>query len=112
MMTGNELATAVQYGVPIKIFVANNSAYGTIRMHQEKRYPGNVIATDTKNPDFVMLAKAYHAHGERVEKTEDFPAAFERAQNSGMPAVIELVVDPEALTPNQTLSEFRDGPNS
>ena len=112
MMLGQELSTAAQYGANVIFIIVNNGIYGTIRMHQEKRYPGNVIATDTKNPDFVKLAEAYHAHGERVEKTADFPAAFERTQNSGMPAVIELVVDPEALTPNQTLSEFRDGPNS
>lgn len=112
MMLGQELSTAAQYGANVIFLIVNNGIYGTIRMHQEKRYPGNVIATDTKNPDFVKLAEAYHAHGERVEKTEDFAAAFERAQKCGLPAVIELVVDPEALTPNQTLTEFREGPNS
>jgi acetolactate synthase-1/2/3 large subunit len=81
-------------------------------MHQERRYPGNVIATDLKNPDFVKLAEAYHAYGERVKNTDTFPAALERAQNSNLPAVIELIVDPEALTPNQTLTEIRDTPNS
>jgi acetolactate synthase-1/2/3 large subunit len=111
MMLGQELATAVQYGANVIFIIINNGMFGTIRMHQERRYPGNVIATDLKNPDFVKLAEAYHAYGERVEKTEDFAAVFDRAKKCSLPAIIELIVDPEALTPNQSLSEIR-GANS
>jgi acetolactate synthase-1/2/3 large subunit len=112
MMLGQELATAVQYGANVIFIIVNNGIFGTIRMHQERNYPGRVIATDLKNPDFVKLAEAYHAYGERVENTDEFPAALERAQNSNLPAVIELIVDPEALTPNQSLSEIRGTPSS
>jgi acetolactate synthase-1/2/3 large subunit len=112
MMLGQELATAVQYGANVIFIIVNNGIFGTIRMHQERNYPGRVIATDLKNPDFVKLAEAYHAYGERVENTDKFPAALKRAQNSNLPAVIELIVDPEALTPNQSLSEIRGTPSS
>ena len=88
--------------------VINNSMFGTIRMHQEKNYPGRVYGTELKNPDFVALARAYGAYGERVERTSDFPDAFEKARSENRPALLELVVDPEALTPNMTLSEFRE----
>ncbi|MFQ5937554.1 MAG: thiamine pyrophosphate-binding protein [Acidiferrobacterales bacterium] len=108
LMTGQELATAVMYGLNIVILVVNNHMYGTIRMHQEREYPGRVIATDLVNPDFVALAHAYGAHGELVERTEDFPAAFERALAAGKPALLELRVEPEAITPGTTLSELRD----
>jgi acetolactate synthase-1/2/3 large subunit len=81
--------------------------YGTIRMHQERHYPGRVVATDLCNPDFAALARAYGAFGEMVETTEDFPAAFERALAFGGPAVLDLRVDPEALTVRQSLSEIR-----
>ena len=109
MMLGQELATAVQFGAAAIFIVVNNGMLGTIRMHQERKYPERVIATDLHNPDFVALAQAYGAHGEQVIRTEDFPAAFERAQASGKPALLELIVDPEALTPKQTLSEARAG---
>ncbi len=82
--------------------------YGTIRMHQERTYPGRVSGTDLVNPDFAALARACGAHGETVERTEDFAAAFERALASGGPAVLALRVDPEALTPGATLSATRD----
>ncbi|MDX1487910.1 MAG: thiamine pyrophosphate-binding protein, partial [Acidiferrobacterales bacterium] len=107
LMTGQELATAVQYRLNIIVLVVNNSMYGTIRMHQERHYPGRVIATDLVNPDFVALAKAYGAHGERVERTADFPAAFERALSANTPALLELRIDPEAITPRVSLSEIR-----
>ena len=107
MMLGQELATARQYGANAIFIIANNGMLGTIRMHQERHYPDRVIATDLINPDFVLLAQAYGAHGERVTRTEDFAAAFGRAQAAGKPAVIELVIDPEALTPKQSLSEIR-----
>ena len=76
-------------------------------MHQEREYPGRVLGTDLANPDFAALARAYGAHGEVVERTEDFAAAFERAESAGVPALLELRIDPEALTPRQSLSEIR-----
>ena len=107
MMTSQELATAIQYELPITIIVVNNGMYGTIRMHQEREYPRRVIGTRLVNPDFAAFAKSFGAHGELVERTEDFVAAFDRAQSSGRAAVIELKLDPEALTPRQTLSQIR-----
>ena len=108
LMTGQELATAVQYELPLVVLVVNNGMYGTIRMHQERHYPGRVVGTDLVNPDFPAYARAFGAHGASVERTEDFAEAFEEALASGLPALIELRVDPEAITPRQTLSELRD----
>jgi len=108
LMTGQELATAVQYGAPIVVLVVNNGMLGTIRMHQERHYPGRVSGTDLVNPDFAALARAFGALGVAVERTEDFGPAFEEALASGRPAVIELRVDPEALTPRQSLTEIRE----
>jgi acetolactate synthase-1/2/3 large subunit len=108
LMTGQELATAVQYELPLVALVVNNGMYGTIRMHQERHYPGRVVGTDLVNPDFPAYARAFGAHGASVERTEDFPDALEEALASGLPALIELRVDPEAITPRQTLSELRD----
>jgi acetolactate synthase I/II/III large subunit len=107
MMHGQELATAVQYGLPIIVIVVNNGKLGTIRMHQENHYPGRVSATELANPDFAALARAYGAHGEVVEETDAFAAAFERARASGKPALLELRIDPEAITPVATLSGLR-----
>jgi acetolactate synthase I/II/III large subunit len=104
MMYPQELATAVQYGAAVIVIVVNNSMLGTIRMHQEREYPGRVSATDLLNPDFVALAKSFGAHGERVERTEDFAAAFERAQQAGVAALIELRTDPRQITPVARLS--------
>jgi acetolactate synthase-1/2/3 large subunit len=81
--------------------------YATIRMHQERQFPGRVVGTDLENPDFVALAHAYGAHGERVERTDGFESAFERALGSGKPAVLELPVDPERISPRVKLSELR-----
>ena len=106
-MTLNELSTAVEHRLGLTVIVCNNGRYGTIRMHQERSYPGRVSGTDLHNPDFAALARAYGGHGERVERTEDFPAAFARARAAGVPAVIELVLDGAALAPGQTLSEAR-----
>ena len=103
-MTCNELSTAAQYGAKPITIVVNNGRYGTIRMHQEKTYPGRVSGTMLANPDFAALARAYGGHGETVTQTADFPAAFKRAQNSGTHAVIELVVDTDALSTSLTLS--------
>jgi acetolactate synthase I/II/III large subunit len=109
LMTGQELATAVQYELPILIVVVNNGMYGTIRMHQERHYPGRVVGTDLRNPDFAAYARAFGAHGETVERTEEFAQALERALAAGRPALLELRIDPEAITPRATLSELRAG---
>jgi acetolactate synthase-1/2/3 large subunit len=81
--------------------------YGTIRMHQERHYPDRVIGTELVNPDFAALARAYGALGETVTRTEQFAPAFERARAAGKPSLIEIRVDPEALTPRQSLSQIR-----
>jgi len=106
-MTLNEFSTAMQHGAHPVVIVANNGRYGTIRMHQERQYPGRVSGTFMANPDFAALARAYGGHGETVETTDAFPAAFARAQASGKPAVIELRLDAEALSTAMTLSEAR-----
>ncbi|WP_292896502.1 MULTISPECIES: thiamine pyrophosphate-binding protein [unclassified Nitratireductor] len=108
MMNGQEFATAVQENLPIIVVVVNNGIYGTIRMHQEREYPGRVSGTSINNPDFAALARAYGGHGETVEKTEEFAGAFERAQASGKPALIEIKLDPEAITPAKTLTDIRE----
>jgi len=92
LMNGQELATAVRHNLGIVFIVINNRSYGTIRMHQERRYPGRPFATDLINPDFVKLAKSYGAFGIRVTRTEDFAPAFEQALAAGRPALIELPV--------------------
>ncbi|WP_422371101.1 thiamine pyrophosphate-binding protein [Hoeflea sp.] len=107
MMHGQEFATAIQHGLPIIVIVVNNGMYGTIRMHQERDYPNRVSATALTNPDFAALARAYGGHGETVATTADFAAAFERAQESGVASIIEIKLDPEAITPTRTLSEIR-----
>jgi acetolactate synthase-1/2/3 large subunit len=107
LMNGQELATASQYGANIIVIVVNNGMYGSIRMHQERHYPGRVHGTHLVNPDFVMLAKAYGAAAERIGCTEDFPAAFARATAVGTPALIELRTDPEVVSPRATISSLR-----
>jgi acetolactate synthase-1/2/3 large subunit len=109
LMNGQEFATAVQYGLPIIVIVVNNGIYGTIRLHQEREYPGRVVATNLVNPDFAALARAYGGHGETVEQTADFAPAFERARASAKPAIVEIRLDPEAITPARTLSDIRAG---
>ena len=106
-MNGQELGTAQQYGAAPVILLLNNGTYGTIRMHQEKAYPGRVSGTDIVNPDFTMIAKAYGFHSERVTQTGEFPAAFERATASPTGALLELMIDPEALAPGATVSGLR-----
>ena len=108
MMHGQEFATAVRYELPIVTLVVNNGIYGTIRMHQERDYPGRVSGTGLTNPDFAAYARAFGGHGETVEKTADFADAFLRARASGRPAIIEIKLDPEAITPTRTLSQIRD----
>ncbi|MDQ4135897.1 MAG: thiamine pyrophosphate-binding protein, partial [Pseudomonadota bacterium] len=108
LMNGQELATAVQYDLPVLIVVIDNGMYGTIRMHQERHYPGRISATAIRNPDFAALARAYGAHGERVERTEDFAPALERARASGKPVVLHCLIDPETISPSTTLSAIRE----
>ena len=108
MMSGLELATAVQYQLPVVIFVVNNRMYGTIRMHQERHFPGRVVGTDLVNPDFAAYAAAFGAHGEVVTRTEDLEEAVDGALGAGRPAVVELVVDQEGISPRATISEIRD----
>ncbi len=108
MMHGQEFATAVQYQLPIVVLIFDNGMYGTIRMHQERNYPGRVSATQLHNPDFSAYAQAFGGHGERVETTEQFAPAFERALASGKPAILHCLLDPEAITPTTTLSAIRE----
>jgi acetolactate synthase I/II/III large subunit len=107
LMSGHEFAAAVQERLPIVVLVVNNRMYGTIRMHQERLFPGRVIGTDLVNPDFIALARAFGAYGERVVRSEDFPDALDRALAEMRPAMLELQVDPEAITPRQTIAEIR-----
>ncbi len=108
LMAGHELATAVQHGARPLVLVINNGMYGTIRMHQEQTYPGRPIGTDLRNPDFAALARAYGAYGERVTRTDQFPAALARARASGTAAVLELVVDPNQITTRTTLARLQE----
>jgi acetolactate synthase-1/2/3 large subunit len=107
LMHGQELATAVQHDLRPIFVVVNNGSLGTIRAHQERRYPGRVSGTDLRNPDFAAYARAFGAHGETVSATGEFPEAFARARQSGKAALIELRVDLEALTSSATLSQIR-----
>ncbi len=107
LMTGQEFATCVQYQLPIVTVISNNNMYGTIRMHQEREYPARVIGTTLVNPDFAAYARAFGGHGETVTRTEDFKAAMDRALASGKPAIIELKVDPEAISVRQTITQLR-----
>ncbi len=108
LMTGNDFATAVQYSRPVIVVLWDNGTYGTIRMHQEREYPGRVVGTELKNPDFAAYAKAFGGFGIRIEKTADFPAAFAAAQKSGLPSIIHLKVDAEPLTPGMSMSAIRE----
>jgi acetolactate synthase-1/2/3 large subunit len=108
LMNGQDFATAVQYDLPIVVILLDNGMYGTIRMHQERHYPGRVSATALKNPDFAAYARAFGGHGERVERTEDFAPALDRALASGKPAILHCLIDPEAITPVTTLSQIRE----
>jgi acetolactate synthase-1/2/3 large subunit len=107
LMCGQELATMVANDLQILVIVVNNGILGTIRMHQERHYPGRVIATDLVNPDFAAFARSFGAFGERVESSGAFGPALERALAADGPALLELVCDPEALTPRQSLSAAR-----
>jgi acetolactate synthase-1/2/3 large subunit len=106
LMSAQEYATAAQYDLPFITVIADNGLYGTIRMHQERAYPGRISATVLKNPDFVAFARAFGGFGALVEKTADFPDAFRAAEKSGKPAVIQLRIDPDAITPANTLAKI------
>ncbi len=107
MMSSHEIATAMQYQLPVISVVVNNGQYGTIGMHQERHYPNRVHGTGLTNPDFPAYARAFGAHGERVETTDAFMPAFERAVKSGLPAVIEIRIPPDQSTPAATLEHIR-----
>jgi acetolactate synthase-1/2/3 large subunit len=108
-MTGQEIATAIQCGAPLVLVIANNGMHGTIRMHQERRYPGRVSGTTLVNPDFAALARSYGAYGETIARTADFEPAFRRALAADRLTLLDLKIDPEAITPVRTLSAFRAG---
>ena len=109
LMNGQEFATAVQYDLAIIAVVVDNGMYGTIRMHQERAYPGRISGTQLRNPDFAAYARAFGGHGESVTETAEFAPAFERAAASGKPSIIHVKVDPEAITPGTTLEKIRRG---
>ena len=107
MMTAQELATAVMYGLAVVIIVVNNGMYGTIRMHQEREYPGRVSGSDLFNPDFAALAETFGLAGARVRCTADFEPALLAALNRDCSTVIEIALDPQALTTRASLDEIR-----
>jgi len=107
LMTGQEFATAMQYRLPIIVLVFDNAILGTIRMHQEREYPGRVSATDLVNPDFAAMARAFGGFGATVEKTAEFAPAFRAAEESGLPALLHIKFDAEGITPSTTLSAIR-----
>ncbi len=107
LMSGQDLATAAQYDLPVVVLLVNNGMYGTIRMHQERHYPGRVVGTDLTNPDFAAFARSFGARGETVTQTPEFADALERALASGTSALIELQIDPDAINPRTTLTKIR-----
>jgi acetolactate synthase-1/2/3 large subunit len=107
LMTAQEFATCVQFKLPVIALVFDNATLGTIRMHQEREYPGRVSATDLVNPDFAAMARSFGGFGAAVEKTQDFAPAFLAAQASGLPAIIHVKFDAEGITPATTLSAIR-----
>ncbi len=108
LMNGQEFAIAVQYGLPIIVIICDNGIYGTIRMHQEREYPGRRIATDLRNPDFAGYARVFGGFGVTVEKTAEFAAAFSAAKASGQPSIIHLKISPDAILPGTTLTRIHD----
>ena len=108
LMSGQEFAIAVQYRLPIIVIICDNGMYGTIRMHQEREFPGRVSATELHNPDFDAYARAFGGFGAVVNKTSDFPHAFQAARESGLPAIIHLKIDSDAILPATTLSGIRE----
>ena len=109
LMSGQELATAAHEEAPVVVLVVDNGMYGTIRMHQEREYPGRPVGTSLTNPDFAAFAASFGAHAELVERTDEFGPALDRALAAGRPALLHLRVDPEAITPHTTLTALRQG---
>ncbi|MES1157108.1 MAG: thiamine pyrophosphate-dependent enzyme [Alphaproteobacteria bacterium] len=107
MMEGNELATCVRHKLDIKILVIDNGSFGTIRMHQERHFPGRVHATDLSNPDFVAYARAFGVWGKAVERTEDFAAALAEARAHDGPALLHIKTDVENIAPGVTIAGLR-----
>jgi acetolactate synthase I/II/III large subunit len=108
LMNGQEFATAVQHDLAFVVVLADNGQYGTIRMHQEREYPGRVVATELKNPDFAAYARAFGGFGVAVERTVDFAAAYQAAAKSRKPAIVHLKIDPDASTPTMSLTAIRE----
>ena len=108
LMNGQEFATQVQYALPIVNLVVDNASYGSIRLFQEREFPGRVVATDLKNPDFAAYARAFGGFGATVERTGDFPAAFEAASACGLPAILHLKVSNDCALPTMTLTDVRE----
>jgi acetolactate synthase-1/2/3 large subunit len=108
LMSGQELATAVQHGSKPIVLVVNNNLYGTIRMHQDRDFPGHDYSVGLQNPDFSKWAESFGCHAEVVSRTEDFAPAFDRARKSGKAALLELRVDPEMITTRTTLTAIRE----
>jgi acetolactate synthase-1/2/3 large subunit len=107
LMNGQEFATAVQYDLPIIVLIMDNGMYGTIRAHQEREFPSRIIGTELRNPDFAAYATAFGGFGLKVDRTEDFPAAFKAAQASAKPAILHMKVDPQGISPATTLDAIR-----
>ncbi len=108
MMTGQEFATAMHYGLPIVIIVVNNQMYGTIRMHQERHFPGRVIATSLTNPNFAEYARSFGAYGAVIERTSEFRPAFLKALKADRPTILELRTSDQAITPTESLASIRE----
>ncbi|MFC7539736.1 thiamine pyrophosphate-dependent enzyme [Siccirubricoccus deserti] len=107
LMTGQEIATAFHHKVAPIILVFNNQMYGTIRMHQERHYPGRVSATQLTNPDFARFIESFGGHGEIVEATDQLVPAVKRAMASGKPAIVEVRTNPEQVTNRSTIEQLR-----
>ncbi|MBC7983748.1 MAG: thiamine pyrophosphate-binding protein, partial [Candidatus Obscuribacterales bacterium] len=107
LMSGQELATAMQYNVKLVTLVIDNGSYGTIRMYQERDYPGRVMATELRNPDFAAYARAFGAWGGTVERTEDFAEVFAAARAADVPALVHIKTSVEDILPGQRLSNFK-----
>lgn len=108
MMSAAEIATAMHYSLPVIFIVVNNNQYGTVRMHQERAYPARVHGSQLSNPNFAALARSFGATGETVERTEEFAPAFQRALLCGKPALLELRLPEEVITPTATLTAIRE----
>jgi acetolactate synthase-1/2/3 large subunit len=108
-MNGQELATAVQYDAAIIVLVFDNGTYGTIRMHQERNYPGRVVGTELRNPDFALLARSYGALGFSVTSLDDFKQAFAEARAAAKPCLLHIKMDPDAISPTTTITRLRQG---